>query len=304
MEISLGRTKSRFLLGLALAGSLTGAAWAGTFTGPVSKYYLDDPESSMIYVVQGTSVVESFPTVYGGRWWEGTLAVSDTIRTQARDLFDGPDLGAGEYTLSGDPTGHGYLTPPSHNLDDYDGTTDGTFNYFVDHGADPLVGGVYMTDYYWQNPQLLFVPQALCYPSPPGYGCWGLVGIAYDPLNNSLWISSATADIIGDYSLDGTLLAEFPGGGTALGFDSADDTLWADRGLLYQYSLNPLTFGTVLQMGYPDGLPTGFDGYPMVFNAGDFQVTAEPEPATPVLVLTGIAVIGALIRPNRPSAAE
>jgi hypothetical protein len=224
------------------------------------------------------------------------------------------DLGAGEYTLSGDPTGYGYLTPPTGDLRYYDGTTDGTFNYFVDHGPDGPAGGVYRTDYYWQNPQFLFVPQALCSHVsgyPPGYGCWGLTGIAYDPLNNSLWISSRTSQFIGDYSLDGTLLAEFPGGGDALGFDSADDTLWVVLGYgmcsyqyyycMHQYSLNPLTFGTILQTGWPQGLPNSeYD----IFRAGDFQTPAEPEPATPVLVLTGIAVIGALIRPNRRRQSE
>ena len=87
--------------------------------------------------------MESFPTAYGRGDWEGVLAVSETIRTRAS--FSGLPfpLGAGEYTLSGDPTGHGYLTPLTGSNVSYDGTTDGTYNYFVDH----LAGSVYMTDY-------------------------------------------------------------------------------------------------------------------------------------------------------------
>ena len=58
------------------------------------------------------------------------------------------------------------------------------------------------------------------------------IGVAYDPQNNSLWISGYRTDVIADYSLNGTLLSSFSTGlGTdleadALGFDPADSTLW------------------------------------------------------------------------------
>lgn len=102
-----GTAKSRILLGLALASSVAGAAWADAFTGPVSKYYLSGCDG--ICVVQGTSVVASFPMAYGKGTWEGVFAVSQTIRTRARYVDYQTDLGAGEYTLSGNPTGHGYF---------------------------------------------------------------------------------------------------------------------------------------------------------------------------------------------------
>jgi hypothetical protein len=266
------------------------AAWADAFTGPVSEYYLDG--RNMIYVVQGTSVVRSFPLAYGGNAWEGALAVSATIRTRASDMRGNADLGAGEYTLSGTPTGTGYMTPRTGNLVYYDGTTDETTNYFVDHGQEnPLGGGVYGTDYYWQNPHFLFYPQALCdaWETP---GCHGLSGIAYDPTNKSLWISSQRTSLIGDYAMDGTLLALFDTAdpdnpfNTALGLDPITHTLWAIDHLseFREYSLDAATFGNLLQVGTPSGLPSGWYG------AGDFRVSV-PEPASAVLLAPILAAL-------------
>ena len=310
MEISVGRPKSkRTLVGLALASSLIGPVWADTFTGPVGKYYLDNLSNSTIYVVQGTSVVESFPMAYSSAYGEGVLAVSETIRTRARYILWGEDLAAGEYTLSGNPTGHGYSTPrvPYSAFSVYDGTSDGTYNYFVDHNGgmadEPGSGGVYRTDYYWQDPELLFYPRFLC----PDYqfGCQAVTGISYDPTNNSLWISSMNP-WIADYSLSRVLLAAFDtrmwdyriyppgfaGYNAALALDPADHTLWLTTGgsnLLRQYSLDRATFGDLLQMGTPSGLPGGF------YESGEFR-DAAPEPATFVLLLPVIALIGFRIR--------
>jgi hypothetical protein len=123
-----------------------------------------------------------------------------------------------------------------------------------------------------------------------------LSGIAFDPLNASLWVSAKGSPVIQDYSLDGTLLAAFDTGLTsgylaALGYDAADDTLWLSTGgtnLLRQYSVHGTTFGQLLQEGTPSGLPREF------YDSGDFQVT--PEPATFVLLLGVIAVISSPIR--------
>src|SRR5579862_3780284 len=160
MLISDGKTKVRMLVALALSISLTAPVWADTFTGPVSKYYLDG--GTTIYIVQGARVVETFPTVYGQGQAEGVLAVSETIRTRARDT-EQVLLEAGEYTLSGVPTGHSYLTPLQSGSGGsvYDGTSDGLNNYYVLHSGLGLpFGGVYGTDYYWQNPGELFSAEA------------------------------------------------------------------------------------------------------------------------------------------------
>lgn len=52
---------------LLAAATLLGApsSWATPFTGPTSPYYLDDWSTQEIYVVQGTSVINSFPWAYG-----------------------------------------------------------------------------------------------------------------------------------------------------------------------------------------------------------------------------------------------
>ena len=289
MEISLMKARSRMLPGLALASSLAGAAWAGTLTtGPLSPYYLDDGNST-IYVVQGTSVVASFPMAYGKGVAEGALAVANgTVRTRGSDLRFNPGLInlAGVYTLTGNPTGYDYATPYSGSGRYYDGTSDGYYNYFVDHGADVATnGGVYRTDLDWRDPKRVFYPSSTCGNPPPG--CWGLAGIAYDPINHSLWVSSRPTGEIGEYSLTGALMATFIGAGgiPALGVDPADHTLWATNGsnTLFQYSLDQATLGVLLQSGIPDGLPSG------TYESGDFGVIT-PEPATFAMLLCVVAV--------------
>lgn len=297
-------SRSRILMGLAMASTLSATAWTGPllpFTGPVGRYFLAGGD--YIYVVQGNTV-SKFPTVYHGDsdvWWsERVIAVSSTVRTRSGDLRFSPDLGEGEYTLTGIPTGHGYFTPPSGSNRVYDGTTDGVLNYFVDHGADPELGGIYVADYFWQNPEFLFCE-----------GCDGLSGITYDPYNNSLWVLGRTGGIT-DYSLTGEFLAEFslanayPGLTvySALALDPNDHTLWLVSSpfppspspfyLLEQYSLAPATFGQLLQSGLPNGLPCCFQ------DGGEFSEEIVPEPVPLILVLTGLAgVIVARKLPRR-----
>jgi hypothetical protein len=302
------KTRLTILIGIALA-TVVGTAWADTFTGPVSKYYLVNPINNTIYVIQGTAVVATFPMAYGQGNQEGALAVSETIRTRASDLRFAGGL-SGEYTLAGAPTGYDYLTPPSGNLRYYDGTSDGLRTYFVDHGQDnPETGGVYVADYYWQQPQWLFYPQAIC-NSEPQPGCHGLSGIAYDKANNSLWISGKGNTMIGNYSLNGVLLAAFDaansfGYNAALGVDPMDHTLWVTSGgsnVLRQYSLNGSAFGHLLQSGTPNGLPP--EG---VYESGEFQIVQCSAPtitalsATPVILwppnhkMVPVTVTGATI---------
>jgi hypothetical protein len=102
--------------------------------------------------------------------------------------------------------------------------------------------------------------------------------------------------------LDGVLLAAFNASypfpdsdlfsyNAALGVDPADQyTLahyWRNQ-LLRQYSLDGETFGELLQIGTPGGLPMKF------YDSGEFQYV--PEPATFVLLFPVIAVIGFRIR--------
>jgi hypothetical protein len=169
-----------------------------------------------------------------------------------------------------------------------DGTSDGTRNYTVDQ----INANVIATDLNWQNPSVLF--------SLPGSGR-DYIGVAYDPRNNSLWISGYETDVIADYSLNGTLLSSFNTGlpispyitgaygAQALAFDPADSTLWfaySGFNTLYQYS----TSGVFLQSGIPNGLPTYFNTGGN--DAGDF---AEPVPSVPEptsFALLGSGLIG------------
>ena len=160
MKISPSKALPRLLVALTLTTALTVAALADpipppsppfppSFTGPTSRYYLDNGDT--IYVVQGNSVVQSFSTAYGRGFSEDVLAVTQTIQTRAGDLRSG-DLGAGEYTLSGQPiAGSGYFSPPTFGLITHDGTSDGHSNYFGDHDF----AGVYQTGPDWTNPVVL-----------------------------------------------------------------------------------------------------------------------------------------------------
>ena len=144
--------------------------------------------------------------------------------SRAGDLRFDADARAGSYLRVQTPEGAfvtptgGYFTPWSGSGRVYDGTTDGHVNYFVDHGGSPgeIYAGVYVADYYWQNPSLLFGLS----------GGWS--GIAYDPYDNSLWLSWRSGGIA-EYSLTGDYLAGFPtsvGYISALGLDPMDHTLW------------------------------------------------------------------------------
>src|SRR5438270_407084 len=99
------------------------AATRADAAGPVSKLYLTAGDQQMIWVVQGTSVVNS--------WTEHFQH---------------------EYTLAGAFTGNTYPYPlgPGTNL--YDGTTDTTSNYGVDYNT----GNVYSFSSSWTNSTYLF----------------------------------------------------------------------------------------------------------------------------------------------------
>jgi hypothetical protein len=287
----------------AFAVVLASSAVAGTFTGPTSPYYLDDYNNRTIYVVQGTTV-NSFAWAYSavgpscsiGALCELTMAVSSTVNTRPNSTPTTNE--GGQYSLAGAPTGqrNPYPTPTGQTSEDSrDGTSDGTYNYYVAwNGSDN--GDVYRTDLDWKNPVLLFTVS-----TTPGDS---YLGIAYDPANNSLWISGWTVRTINDYSLKpgqiGTLLSSFNPGhldSVGLGYDPADGTLWLGNVTAEQWE-QWSTSGVLKQSGNLAGLPL-----PGNFYSGDFSITAPsavPEPGSILLLATTLSAI-ALIRRRKRS---
>ena len=269
------------LLPVAVALVAGGARADAIFTGPTSPYYLDNYANGTIYVVQGTSVTNSFAVTGSDTpYSEGRLSVTTTINTTGFGSFFGlgPD---GQYTLGGAPTDASYMaqaTPGNGFEQTYDGTSDGTSNYTVQYVTDSTTS-VVQTDLNWQNPVALFAVTA------------GFVGIAYDPLNNSLWLGGWAFPLMADYSLSGGLLSSFTTDSqvTALGFDAADGTLWYSSGqtsTLEQWS----TDGVLLQSGSPDGLPG------VAFLSGDFGPLAVAEPTSLALLGGGLFGMNAVRR--------
>lgn len=260
--------KTQFVLLVAIA--FAEVAQAGP--GPISPLYLTYVNGGPnIVVVQGNSLINTFPEAYGSPF-EIPIAVYGDVRTTGFD-FSGAGEG-GQYTLSGIPTGTSYVLPAAVAIA-YDSTSDGSHNYLVDWNT----GTVYQTARDFTNPTALFT-------APGGLGAW--LGVTYDAANKSLWISSWSGTTVADYSLSGTLLSSFSTGhveNAALALDPADHTLWLiddqDRpNYLEQYS----TAGVLLSTGSSFGTALG----------GEFNLA--PEPGTLIMFGSGILGLAGLLR--------
>jgi len=264
--------KATPLIAIALATfTFAGVAHAGP--GPISPLYLTYYGSSNIVVVQGNSVIQTFPEAYSpGN--ELPIAVWGDVRTTG---YSPSHSTGGQYTLGGAPTGTSYALPSVISGGGaYDSTSDGSHNYLVDY----YFGGVYQTARDFTNPVALFNAGA------------NNVGITYDAANNSLWISGyGSSTTVADYSLNGALLSSFSTGqlyNSALALDPADQTLWLVNGLngnLEQYS----QAGVLLSVGPNVGFPYG----------GEFNLepaTTTPEPGTLVMFGSGILGLAGVLR--------
>ena len=262
--------KTPVLLFVALV-ALTGVAMAGP-TSPLYLTFLYDLNDYDIYVVQGNSIIRTFPEAYNAPL-EAPIAVYGDVRTTA--YYAGG--AGGQYTLSGTPTGTSYVLPSVISTGGaYDSTSDDSHNYLVDLST----GWVYETARDYTNPVALF-----------NAGTANDLGITYDRRNNSLWISGWNNTMVQDYSLNGTLLSSFSTGhfdNAALALDPADHTLWLVDdyfhnndygGYLEQYS----TAGALLSVGPYVGYTLG----------GEFNT---PEPGTLILFGSGALGLAGLLR--------
>lgn len=251
--------------------ALVAVAFSGVAqAGPTSPLYLTYVNGGgNIIVVQGNSVINSFPQAYGNPF-EIPIAVWGDVRTAGQDSrFLG-----GQYSLAGTPTGTTYVLP---SFIDYafDSTSDGSHNYVVDF----LTGTVYQTARDFSSPVTLFNAGA------------NNAGITYDPANRSLWFSGWSDTLVTNYSLSGVLLSSFSTGHNAngaLALDPADHTLW-----LVNDSANPYTDSTLEQYSTAGVLlstgPTV--GYSL---GGEFN--AVPEPGTLIMLGSGILGLAGVLR--------
>jgi hypothetical protein len=250
---------------LAVVVSATFEAVAA-HAGPLDPLYLTSGDQSSIEIVQGNSVT-SFSATSAGQY---PIAVLGTIQT----AIDGQVSGIGtQYTLTGTAIGP---TNPALPCCAYDGTTDGTHNYIVNYST----GAVEQTGLNFSNPTVLF--------SAGGGGT--ALGITYDGVNNSLWVSSWTpgSSRITDYALNGSVLFSFTvpiGDLTSLAFDPGDGTLWfgtqTNQSTLYQYSTTGGLLSTATYAALAGDNHLG----------GEFQL-ATPLPAALPLFATGLGGLG------------
>lgn len=256
-----------------LAAAFLLASGTAVASGPIGTYYVTDfgGNASYIWGIQGTSYVKNPAAGFA----EGPVAIvqpnnGPEIRTKG--IYPSriiPTFGAGYQStpyLSVTPTGSTYSHDESTVL--MDGTSDSQHNYSVAFDAGTDAGFVFRFDQDWTNAVPLF-----------DTGKPSSIGITYDRLNQSLWISDTTDNgnntyttTISDFSLTGTLLSSFtlapsPVTMTALAMD-VDHTLWAvgafagnntdpANGILYHYGTDGTDLGSVV---LAENITAGFGG--------------------------------------------
>ncbi len=277
LQFATLRIRSTGVLAVGLAVLL-----AGTGRAQMSPFFITGGNVGKIFVVQGGSVVSTIPTVTAptSGAYEYPIAV---YASAFRTANSAPGSGNGyEYTLSGTPTGPTYSLP-SPIGSAWDSTTDGVHNYLLDFAG----GAVYQTGLDFSSPVALF----------GGLGGSAYLGIAYDPTNNSLWVSGWSTNQVIDFSMSGTQLSSFaaaPASGllTSLALEPATGTLWMgtqNTGIFYQFSKTGVLLQTVT---VPALLSIDILG-------GEFAFTAIPESSPLVLLSLGLLTLAGIRRWRR-----
>jgi hypothetical protein len=226
------RNAAGTLATLALAAGLYATQPAAAQT---SDLYLTDYDSPTTWVVRGGQIVRQFD--------RSAVSGEDTgctVGTTLRCVGTFPGNTGREYALTGTPLAATYPNADWDSL--YDGASDGTRNWSIAHNDTASGNALVEGNANWQGLQVRFVPGRQS------------SGVTWDARTASLWITnnSGGSDQVQRVDLAGNVLFEFPavhdGGGYAIAWDPADDTLWvpgafSTAGSLFQYSKG----GTLLQ---------------------------------------------------------
>lgn len=245
---------------------LSCALFAGKINaGVLSKYYLTGNDG-YAYVVQGQSVINSFQMVNSDPG--PILIVGSNLIVTANS---GTDFG-GYYDIDGNPTGETFTNPSRGIPIERDGATDGTHLY----GLSILAQDIMIYDRSFSNRQTLkhwSTQLGLRYR-----------GIAYDPTDNTFWLSGNTIAEMHHVDIAGNFISSFPiatSSASALALDPVDGTLWFNKNGtndLYQYSKS----GQLLDSFTVQNLPT------QQYSGGDIYIVPEPASAALLMSLLGL----------------